>query len=80
MEISKILELADHLLGGLETEDHKIRQEISQLQREVRGLIHLCSVGHTVAAELGLTNLTPKINEVVLAIGVKSHESSSTQD
>lgn len=64
----RALSLAEHLLGRLETSDNKIKVRISTLQRGVRALIHMHSVGHIQAAEFGLHLISPGIDEVILAI------------
>jgi hypothetical protein len=71
METLQILELADHLLAKQKTEDLVIREKIFKLQRGIRALIHLCEVGHHVAAKMGLDIISPKIDEVVLLLNVE---------
>jgi len=68
MKLSQILEKADHLLAGLEYED-ELKEEIDSLRRETKGLIHLVEVGHEVAAQLGLSLLSPKIDDLITKIG-----------
>ena len=63
------LEQVDHLLEGVECDDPVIVRTIQNLRNEVKGLIHLCSVGHFVAAELGLQLIAPRIDEVITEIG-----------
>ena len=71
MDTIQILTIADHLLSKQKTEDVVIREKLDKLIRGVRALIHLCDVGHEVAAKMGLDIISPKIDEVVLLIGVE---------
>lgn len=71
METIRILNLAEHLLAEQKTEDLVIREKIFKLQRGIRALIHLCEVGHHVAAKMGLDIISPKIDEVVLLLNVE---------
>lgn len=71
METIRILNLAEHLLAKQKTEDLVIKEKLAKMQRGIRALIHLCEVGHHVAAKMGLDILSPKIDEVVLLLNVE---------
>ena len=71
MQLLKILHQADHLLEekANEIEDEEIKKEIELLRLETKGVIHLLLVGHGVAAQMGLSLLGPKIDDLIIRIG-----------
>ena len=73
MEITtlQLTRQVDHLLDGLETDDKEIKEMITSLRTRTRALIFLCEQGHEVAAQVGLKNLSPEIDELIRTIGTR---------
>lgn len=71
MNTLQLTKQVDHLLDSLETEDSEAKQRIESLRFRTKALIFLCEQGHEVAAQVGLNNLAPEIDELVLFLGTR---------
>lgn len=69
METRDQLNQADHLLADLEVEDYDLMKEIFAIRGEIQDYIHLCFIGQTEIAKLGLKQLSPRVDELVLKAG-----------
>lgn len=69
IRVDQLIRQVDHLLDGLETEDAEIKGMIDSLRTRTKALIFLCEQGHDIAAQVGLQNLSPDIDEVIRMIG-----------
>jgi len=71
IRVDQLIRQVDHLLDGLETEDTEIKGMIDSLRTRTKALIFLCEQGHDIAAQVGLKNISPEIDELIRIIGTR---------
>jgi len=71
IRVDQLIRQVDHLLDGLETEDTEIKGMIDSLRTRTKALIFLCEQGHDIAAQVGLRNISPEIDELIRIIGTR---------